>query len=171
MYTFPIFLLSPMALKHCHKPTMDRPFFKRCMATVLLIVFTLTNLSIDLFLSTQNVYAESLSGSNLPRHGSSQAILDQLALPEEFGIIQEIFKSGDSERLILYVQDAHTNPDAARNIQQIIQYFQESFGLSLVLLEGGEGKLDSLFFKSFPDSKIKEEVLNRLKKGLSIVGL
>jgi len=158
---------------------------QRSIAIFLLISFTLLNTSV-------NLYAETLPGS-LPHHGISQAdpakILDSLKLPEELGSILEVFSGrflGDGplgdrpslktvrpvpartvpERLIIYVQDAHSNYDSESNVNKIIRHFQDEHQLPLVLLEGGEGKLDNLFFKSFPDEKAKAKLLDQyLKQG------
>jgi len=92
-------------------------------------------------------------------------------IPAEAGIHKSMdshFRGNDkkSDCLIIYLQNAHANLDSERNTQNLIAHFQKAFNLPLVLLEGGEGKLDSLFFKSFPDKELKEKLLNDyLKKG------
>ncbi|HXV28093.1 MAG TPA: putative PEP-binding protein, partial [bacterium] len=100
-----------------------------------------------------------------------EEILGSFSLPEELGSIEESYRP-DSEAgpgfrpLIFYIQDAHANEDSGNHISGIIRHLEEKYGLPLVLLEGGEGKLDSLFFKSFPDRKLKEKVLaNYLRDG------
>ncbi len=95
--------------------------------------------------------------SNLPK------IIESLVIPENIGTIQERFipdPANQNNTLIVYVQNAHSNLDSERNTQDLIAHFQKELNLPLVLLEGGEGKLDNLFFKSFPDKELKEKLLN-----------
>ena len=137
-------------------------FFQKAVATVLCISFSF----LSVIPTPPLVYAEPLPGSTLPNHRIDQVdpakVLESLTLPEELGRIEERFLPESEEadgRLILYLQTAHTNPDSEANSRKIIAHLQNEFGLPLVLLEGGEGKLDSLFFKSFPDENLKEKVL------------
>ncbi|MBI1977588.1 MAG: macro domain-containing protein, partial [Candidatus Omnitrophica bacterium] len=77
-------------------------------------------------------------------------------------------KGGGSkiDRLVIYLQSAHTNFDSEFNTQRIIEHLEKEYALPLVLLEGGEGRLDSLYFKSFPDPELKKKVLlDYLKRG------
>ena len=133
--------------------------FSRKLTTFFLLVsFTLSNTS-------HQVFADSLQGGTASRHRVVQAdpvqILGSLSLPEELGSIQQVFKPAQSSnRLVIYLQDAHTNYDSESNIHRLIQFFQEKYGLPLVLLEGGEGRLDSLFFRSFPEKEPKEKILD-----------
>ncbi len=134
----------------------------KTIAIFVLISFTLLNTSYN---STS--YAESLQGSLHPHHGISQvdpmALIGSLKLPEELGVIQDQFippkGARSQDKLVIYIQGAHTNYDSETNTKKLIQFFQEQYGLPLVLLEGGEGSLDSLFFKSFPDEELKRKVL------------
>ncbi|MFA6601165.1 MAG: LOG family protein [Candidatus Omnitrophota bacterium] len=125
------------------------------------------------YFSQQQAYAGSLQASANPRHGMKQAepveIIGSLALPAELGTIQESFvpaayRAGTP--FVFFLQNAHTVYDSEKNIRDLIGSVRERYGLDLVLLEGGEGKLDSLFFDSFPDIKIRQRVLeDYLQKG------
>jgi hypothetical protein len=144
-------------------PIIRRTVFQRPIAIFVLICFTLLNTF------NQNLYAATPQGGVLPDHGMKQvdpnALIGALELPEEFGSIRDSFvpEGGEAEKVILYVQNAHTNFDSEHNTRQLIEYFQKEYHLPLVLLEGGEGKLDSLFFRSFPDEKIKKRLLRDLR--------
>jgi protein-L-isoaspartate(D-aspartate) O-methyltransferase len=148
--------------------------FFRMIGFFVLTFFTGTTISPSLRNKTGIIYAETLQGRILPRHGMNlvnpMEIVGSLKLPEELGTIQETYLptafSNSANRLVIYLQDAHANYDSATNIHKMIQLLQENYGVPLVFLEGGEGKLDSLFFQSFPDNKLKARVLEGyLKRG------
>ncbi|MBI3999937.1 MAG: hypothetical protein HY351_04910, partial [Candidatus Omnitrophica bacterium] len=138
-------------------------FLNKSIAIIVLISFTLLNTSYNSI-----GYAEPPLGSNHPHHGISQVdpmtLIGTLKLPEELGSIQETYMPQDlvaakPDKFVIYLQSAHTNYDSESNTKKLIQFFQNEYGLPLVLLEGGEGRLDSLFFKSFPDQDLKRKIL------------
>ena len=113
-----------------------------------------------------------------------------VTLPEGLGTIQEIYAPSTKlqeprqnrkdllgrgawsleQSLVVFVQDAHANYDSASRIRKLIGFFQHQYGLPLVLLEGGEGPLDSLFFKSFPERELKEKILEEYLKAGELSG-
>ena len=139
----------------------------RLIALILVISFTLTGSSIPL-------YANTLLGSDLPKQtrsvGNSEFILDSLSLPEELGVVSEVFHGVNGERLIIHIQDAHANYDSERNVAKLIEHFQKTYQVPLVFLEGGGGVLDSLYFQSFPDAKLKEKILHDYLKNGDLQG-
>ncbi len=67
---------------------------------------------------------------------------------------------------VILIQDAHAIPDAQRNIQKLIRFFQKDVGVSLVALEGASSSLDAQIFRSFPDKEILEKTFeNYLDRG------
>ncbi|GEM_PF-5907166 len=156
----------------------------RSIAFFVLLSFILLNT-----FSSRFSYAQTVP-TNIPNVDISKLDLSKtvqsLAIPDTLGTVQERFwpqslrakrsnleseiasspSAPRNDRLIIYVQNAHANLDSERNTQNLIAYFQKELNLPLVLLEGGEGKLDNLFFKSFPDKDLKEKILNSyLTKG------
>ena len=136
----------------------------KAIAFFVLSSFTLLNTFNPTF-----SYAQIVPSSTVPlsKNLDLAKIAESLAIPESMGTIQKRFwPEKGNDQLIIYVQNAHSNLDSERNTQNLIAYFQKELNLPLVLLEGGEGKLDNLFFKSFPDKELKEKLLNDyLKKG------
>ena len=137
-------------------------WYKKSTAFFVLISFTLFNLSINPGTSYAQHLIEGVAPANRADLGDPAKVFDSLSLSGDLGTIQEKFipQGVKSDQFIIYLQDAHTNYDSETNIRKLIHLFQKQYGLPLVLLEGGEGKLDSLFFKSFPDEKVKEKILN-----------
>ncbi|HXV27406.1 MAG TPA: hypothetical protein VD913_00425, partial [bacterium] len=97
----------------------------------------------------------------------SGIILSDLKLPESLGSIDlKINATGDDRPFIAVIQDAHAVIDAQNNIHEIIRYMQEHYGIELIALEGGTGKLDPTLFRTFPNEFVKKKVLeDYLKKG------
>ncbi|MBI3312981.1 MAG: DUF58 domain-containing protein [Candidatus Omnitrophica bacterium] len=86
--------------------------------------------------------------------------LSSVRVPEDLGTIQESFR-GNTDKVIVLIQDAHAVPDAQRNIQKLIAYFQTEYKVNLVGLEGAVSKLDPRIFKSFPDKEILKKTLDQ----------
>lgn len=57
------------------------------------------------------------------------------------------------------IQDAHSVPDAQRNIRSLIDHFQQKYGTSLVALEGASGQMDPRMLRNFPDRERLTKVL------------
>lgn len=134
-------------------------FLGKITAFFLLISFTLLNTTgygFQSLASMENSIVESQSVSPGDIH-----------IPDSLGKIDEIYSpKNPADRLVIYVKDAHANYDSESNLKELINFFREEYHLPLVLLEGGEGKLDSLFFRAFPDEKLKEKILDDyLRKG------
>jgi hypothetical protein len=95
-----------------------------------------------------------------------QDLLDKLALPDNLGSVRDVFRGDIRKGLFIHIQDAHVNEDAQKNIRAIIDFLHANFGISLVLLEGGEGGFDTLFFRSIPDEGVKDKVIrNYMRQG------
>ena len=93
-----------------------------------------------------------------------------IKVPEALGKIQEVFQASSPrlqaaeeclkpaacslQPVVILIQDAHAIPEAQRNIQKLIGYFQKEYGIHLVALEGAASQLDPQIFKSFPDKEI-----------------
>jgi serine/threonine protein phosphatase PrpC len=149
------------------KKNKGKNIFLRVNAFFVLLSFTLFNLlyqpSVFAVFLDQGVAQPAMTQFNPSKFVAS------MNLPEVYGHVLETFLpegSGPSDHFVIYVQNAHANQDAERNTRNLITHFEEKNNLRLILLEGGSGALDSLFFKSFPDEKLKEQVLfDYLKKG------
>ena len=149
------------------KSSQTNRYARKITAFFVLISFTLLIIFDPTF-----TYAEVLQGSSLPSHGTTVVdpitLIGTLELPEELGMIEERFipPKDPEQKLILFLQSVHTNKDSETHVRELIARFEKEFALPLVLLEGGSGPLDSLFFKSFPDRAIKEGLLKEyVEKG------
>ncbi|MDP3919228.1 MAG: hypothetical protein Q8R76_00250 [Candidatus Omnitrophota bacterium] len=139
-----------------HKRT--HPTIKKIIACALLICFTAFSVAAP---------ASAASMAGVAAH-PSLGDLTSLSVPKEFGTIERIFipAGGSRHAPVLYIQNAHTNYDSEIHVSRLIEHFRKKYDLPLVMLEGGEGRLDNLFFRSFPDAEVKEKVLREyISKG------
>jgi len=88
-----------------------------------------------------------------------------IPIPEHLGKIEESFK-GSSGKLVFYIQDAHTNYSAQKNIAAIINKLVSDHGIHLVTVEAAQGDIETNLFRSFPIPEVSERVMDRfLRKG------
>ncbi len=93
-------------------------------------------------------------------------IPDSITIPQEFGSIQAQLRAPADKPFIFVIQDAHAILDAQTNIQKLIGYLQDRYGVDLVALEGGKGALDPTLFRTFPEELTKKKILGQyLERG------
>lgn len=67
--------------------------------------------------------------------------LESITVPKAFGTIKEVYRAHSrgkkSSRIIFHIQDVHVNYEAQKNLANILEYLIETYGLRLVLVEGG----------------------------------
>lgn len=71
----------------------------------------------------------------------------EIKLPSELGTVQGIYEGRENEPLIIHIQDAHGSYDAQKKIRALIEYLNKEYGVNLLLLEGGRGKLNPGIFE------------------------
>ncbi len=82
-------------------------------------------------------------------------------IPETLGSIQARFSDNvPGKPFVIIVQDAHGIVDAQNNIQKIIAHLQAAYGLNLIAIEGGDGRLDPTLFRTFPDEFVKKKIMD-----------
>lgn len=88
-----------------------------------------------------------------------------ISIPSEFGTVKETYK-GTNGKLIVHIQDAHTNYDAQKNEAGIIEHLINNYNLRLVLLEGGtrDDNIDFLRQHATPEKR-REVAEKHLQKG------
>jgi hypothetical protein len=127
---------------------------KRVVAALISFVFLFTNHFVD------NVYAyENLSAITSTSFSEFPQQLDQMSLPKNIGKIEEVYQ-GASDQIVLLLQDAHAVPEAQRNIRNMIDYFEQHYGVKKIALEGAASKLAPQLFRSFPDKQLLKKVFN-----------
>ena len=136
------------------------PVFRRLMAAFVLICFMGTQVTV---LPAQ---AQAIEGSEL----SQKINPSQVQVPKEIGQVIEASKEA-SEKTVILIQDAHSVPEAQRNLQKLIEHFQKEYGVRQVAFEGASTKLDPFLFKSYPDQEQLKEVLEQYYKKGELTGV
>ena len=78
-------------------------------------------------------------------------IFDNFVLPYSYGQVTKAHYAG-TDRVVINIQDLHCHPKVQRNISNIIETFDNSYGVNKVYLEGAYGKVDT----SWINNKIQE---------------
>ena len=78
-------------------------------------------------------------------------IFDNFILPYSYGQITKAHYAG-TDRVVINIQDLHCHPKVQKNISNIIETFDKSYGVNKVYLEGAYGKVDT----SWINKKIQE---------------
>ena len=97
---------------------------------------------------------------------SEKSLLESIRIPEEFGRVIEAYK-GQSDQLIIHIQDAHVHYEAQKNLANIIEELIRKYSVHLVLVEGGnESNIYTPMRKLATPQKRLEVAERQLRKGL-----
>ena len=71
--------------------------------------------------------------------------LSQIHIPAEIGRVIEVYDASNSteNRLIVHIQDLHTNPEGQYNLANILEILLKDYNLGLVCSEGADGEVDT----------------------------
>ena len=131
--------------------------FKKTVSWILIITF------LGGF-STPPLQAASIPAAENPRSTGPITIHPE-HLPADLAHTVE-FEQKAGSRLAIVIEDAHSIPDAQQQIEKLILWLYQHYGVRRVLLEGGRGRMDPEFLKAYPDQTQLKKVLNEfLKRG------
>lgn len=120
------------------------------------------------FLTTK---VETIEGPKLKKTAKVEQVLRNLEIPAELGFIKETHvPKTPTEKMIINIQDLHCNYKAQKNIAGILAYLTQTYGIKLISVEGGSGKIDTTFYQQLPDEKIKEQVADYFLREARING-
>ena len=83
--------------------------------------------------------------------------LAKIEIPEDYGMIKDIHNAG-SQKIIINIQDAHSNLGAQESINRIIESLESEYNLKMVALEGARGYVDTSLIQSHPDEKVRKKI-------------
>ena len=124
--------------------------FKKWIACLILVAFIGTQF-------TPNVAAGSIQG--LGAHGETPLL--RQPLPAELGSINEHFP-GTNGKTVVLIQDAHASLSVQRNIRDLIDYFNRTYGVQQLLLEGASQKIEPELYKLFNSKSANATFSERL---------
>lgn len=121
------------------------------------------------FIAVSLLFPQSVSASSLS-NPNQQVEIQPFVIPEKFGEIEESLV-GNSNKTIIYIQDAHDSLEAQENIAKIIHYLVDKYNVKTVYEEGYEGPVPTdKYFGTIRDPKIREKVAYFLMDKLRIGG-
>jgi len=89
----------------------------------------------------------------------------EIKIPSEYGRITERF-AGGGDKLVIHVQDAHTNYEAQKNAAGMLEDLINKYGLYLILVEGGSRDVSLNYYREqYPLEERKKMAEESLKKG------
>jgi len=121
----------------------------RAIAIVLLLVFSLGEMG--------------YTASSLP-------VEEQPSAFQHYGRILEKYEGNSSKKVIL-IQDAHSVPSAQTSIRKLIDYYQSSENMPMVLAEGGDGAFQTALWRAFPDQKFLSNLFSGYEKQGELPGV
>ncbi len=127
----------------------------RTMAVVLIFAFTLYDITWAQGgepIKPSVIASPAKQGEAIPFSHDSK----QLKIPNDIGITHSSYING-SDKLIINIQDAHSELSAQYSIVKILEDLAKNYDLNLVAAEGAEGPVDLSLLKSFPDKEIRKE--------------
>jgi len=81
------------------------------------------------------------------------------------GRVTEVFDGGQ-DKLVVHLQDAHTNYGAQKNAANILEELINNYGLYLILVEGGSRDVSLNHYRNSPLEQRKKEADDALKEGI-----
>lgn len=90
----------------------------------------------------------------------------------KFASVKEMWvpASGKSDKLIVYIQDAHCNYEAQKNSARILESLINNYGLKLVLVEGAVGNANLSYLRKSATREKRIEVAERYLRDGNIAG-
>ena len=89
--------------------------------------------------------------------------ISQIHIPAELGRVIDVYNAepiahSAKDKLIVHIQDLHTNPEAELNLARILELLLKDYNLGLVCSEGADGIVDTSSVSSFPDYDVREKI-------------
>ncbi|MFH1753734.1 MAG: hypothetical protein ABH875_06080 [Candidatus Omnitrophota bacterium] len=100
--------------------------------------------------------------------GISSLDLNSVSIPAESGTIKEVYRSpARAERgskTIFHIQDAHGNYEAQKNLAAILEHLIKTYGLQVILVEGGITDKDWSYLRSWASPEERRRKAGALLK-------
>jgi hypothetical protein len=113
---------------------------------------------------TKDMYDNSLSAQTAVLNGphdinSAKDVPIPVDIPEGIGHLSEGYTApGGNARVVIHIQDIHTNYEAQKNLSKMLEIMIKDNGLRLVMVEGGWGNVSLSYLRSYAGSERRQEV-------------
>ena len=135
----------------------------------LLVAFIFTLTSVTMGPSDASAALASLDIFSNQKE-KSKIISDLYSIPQEIGSVKRVWNSGVTDKkspLFIHIQDAHSNPEAQKNIYRILKFLENKYPNLSIGVEGLKGPLHPEYFDFFPKYPAANEAViqDLLRKG------
>ncbi len=98
--------------------------------------------------------------------------LVNIDIPTELATVEDWYEapSNPKPRLVVHIEDAHSNYEAQSRIRDLIEYLNKNHGFKTILVEGAASELDPKILKLFSDQKLNVKLADELAKIGEITG-
>ncbi len=94
-----------------------------------------------------------------------------ISIPEDLGRISKSYTSATPNApLIIHIQDLHTNYEAQKKLSKTIEHLARTYGVSLILVEGGSRSDSLTFLRTYAPKDIRIKVAEKYLKEGKICG-
>lgn len=125
------------------------------------------------FSAPRNAYAEDVLSSQ----NENSRRFDPLDLiPNDAGTVKKVFIPGNISQgsrtpEIIHLEDAHANPEAQKNIREILKFLREKLDYRLIMLEASVGKIHPEYLRVFSgDREANDAVVESLAEMGEVTG-
>jgi hypothetical protein len=100
--------------------------------------------------------------------------LEEVSIPKGYGTIKEVYQtpkaSGKGGRIIFHIQDVHANYEAQKSLANILEYFIKTYGLEVILVEGGITDKDFSYIREWAPLEERKRKADKLMREGTITG-
>ncbi len=98
--------------------------------------------------------------------------LIQIDIPAELASVEEFWEAParPNPKMILQIQNAHTNYEAQTKIRDLMSYLNQNYGFKTIFVEGASEELNPEYLKLFPDAETNRRLWDELAKRGQITG-
>ena len=98
--------------------------------------------------------------------------LIQIDIPAELASVEEFWEAParPNPKMILQIQNAHTNYEAQSKIRDLMSYLNQNYGFKTIFVEGASEELNPDYLKLFPDAETNKKLWDELAKRGQITG-
>ena len=141
-----------LLISHCRFHASIHPYLTKTVALVVVACF---------FVSS--VCRDAVAVVSIPEVQASEykQIFDDFTLPYSYGKITKSHFAG-TDRVIINIQDLHCHPQVQKNISNIIELFDNKYGVTNIYLEGAYGNISTKWLTKNLNNNNKAEILNNI---------
>jgi len=97
---------------------------------------------------------------------NNQKLINEISIPNAYGTINEKkiapIATTPNNPLIIHLQDAHANYVGQKNASQIIDYFNNQYGIDTIFVEAAHKGLDGKLLKFTDNDELNKKILDKL---------